>query len=347
MKNPARNQSNKCSVILDTNLTKATDSARWAGIGTDPIGGVGVAYLPVPSDPTIEPNNRYFGHLSTVYVPDFFVGQLVGLRQSIVIGTERRANPESEVVYTEQEQLSPFWSFPDGNVTWFVTWTPGRPRQPLVQQPGQPAENFSNEIYITHAAWLAKRVSPYLPLNGGMPPGQSVAQFDVLTSLLFQYRTQGFSFYEGSPHVGPGRFDLYVSVRQTNPARDRGDQPQPPPVPTRIEDIFVRDNPLARYMSVAGDIAVRRIEFSAMRSTAEDRWSSSLERQMARFYMEEMKKNAQEILKDKSAPPELLLEAKNVLRNFPLSRNPRPKTELEKYIERSVVKILKKKTRLP
>jgi len=279
-------------------------------------------------------------------VPDFYLGQLVGLRQSIVIGTRRQADLDSEAVYTEQEQLSPFWSFPDGNVTWFVTWTPGRPMQPFAPGPTALGENFSQDLLITHAAWLAKSTAPYVPLNGGMPPGLMVAQFDTLTSLLFQYRTQGFSFYEGSPSIGPGRFDLYVSVSQTNPERNRGTPLNPAPVPTRIEDIFVAGNPLARYMSVAGDLAVRKVPFSVMRSTAQERWASSEERNLAKYFAEKIVEQAKEVAANKSAPPEVRKEARNILKDFSLARDPRRLTPMEEYVKSNKGRIIRKKTKL-
>jgi len=319
-----------CATFLTSNLSKGIDPERWDGIGTDPLGGVGVAYLPVPEAPTTNPRHRYFGHLSTVVVPDFYLGELVGLRQSIVIGTRRQADEDSEAVYTEQEQISPFWAFPDGNVTWFVTWTPGSTGVLTSTPPALPGTpNFSSELKIGHAAWLAKSVNPYLPLNGGMPPGVPVATLDKLTSLLYNYRVEGFSFYEGYTFIGPGRFDLFVSVRQTDPERNRGNQPVPAPVPTRIEDIFVRDNPMARYMSVAGDLAVRIVPFSTFRSTALDRRASSMDRETARFWMNKFKETYQVQMKDESLPLEERVRAADAIHVLKGLRKTKPKPTLE------------------
>lgn len=316
-----------CSPFLDSSLPKASDPERWEGIGTDSLGSNGVGYLPVPEAPTTSAETRYFGHISTKYVPDFYLGGLVGLRQSIVIGTARRANPDDELTHTEQEQLSPFWAFPDGNVTWYVTWIPGR-AQPVHPPTANLGTNFSTEIYGTHAAWLAKSVAPYLPLNGGQPPGTAVAQLDKLTSLLFQYRVQGFSFYEGFTFIGPGRFDLWVSVRQTDPNRQRPTL-QPAPVPTRIEDIFVAGNPLARYMSVAGDLLVRNVPFDVMRSTAADRRATAEERATAKYWLGMMKKAAESELytpekKEFSVDHSLASRSTRSFEKFPLARSPAP-----------------------
>lgn len=259
-----------CIPFLASSTSLGVDPERWEGIGTDSLGGNMVNYLVVPEEPTPDPEHRYFGHLSTVAVPDFYVGELVGLRQATIIGTRRRATPDSELVCTEQEQISPFWAFPDGNVTWYVRWTPGIPKSGD-PPPSGPGGNFSNQITCATTAWLAKQVSPYVPLNGAQPPGTSVIYLDQIIGQQFPWVRSGNYLYEGYTFIGPGRFDLYVSVYQTDPSRDRGPPLVPPPVPTRIEDIFVRDNPLARYIAVAGELDVRNVPFETLRSTARDR----------------------------------------------------------------------------
>lgn len=270
LKNVVKKGCGGCQPVVISGNVTATDEERWSGIGTDSLSSVTTSYLPIPEAPTEDAINGYFAHLASVVVPDFYLGSVVGARQLLNIGVRTRT-PAGGLDLLEQDVISPMWSFQDGSATFYVRWiadqqlnggpTPGVTPLPL---------NFSDNIYVDTTSWLAKQVAPYVPLNGGQPPGVPVLYMDQMQGIFYPWNLGGKYLYEGYTYRGPGRFALYVWVKQTDPAT----RVNPSGTPTRIEDIFVRNNPLSRYTSVSGGLDVRLVPFQHGRSTKLERMLS-------------------------------------------------------------------------
>jgi hypothetical protein len=226
------------------------------GISSDPYGGQFSSLLRVPKEPTLSPDTRYLGHLASIAVPKDTWAAVVGLRMAYVIGAEQQIDDgNGETVLYELEQSSPFWRFPDGNIVTYIQWVP-----PVEMGNGLlPSDppGFTSNLYTRDTAWIYKTLPPaYTPLNGGLPPGEQLDGPGVLFDLRNPWNQHGIGTDSHVYHRGPGRFAIYVSVWQTNPARDRGQQATTL-IPSRPEDIFVKNNPTARYTGVAGSINVR------------------------------------------------------------------------------------------
>ncbi len=233
-----------------------SSSPLLQGIGSDAYGSRGIDYLEVPAAPTPDPQHRYLGMLCSVAVPEGMIGELVSIKQGILLAAEYRATPESELEIVTCEQTSIYWSPPDGNVTWYICWVAGgghprtSPPEPLLQ------ENYSSDPQYDGTAWLATQVTPYIPLNGGMPPGDPFVQMATINHLGWPITESGKRRSRGQMVTGPGLIQLVVSVRQTNPARDRGPRGNSPLVPSLPEDIFLKNNPTGRYFGVSGGLVV-------------------------------------------------------------------------------------------
>lgn len=245
-------------VAGDVTSTAAYD-AELDGIGSDAQGSHRVDYLPVPAAPTPSPKLRYLGHLCSLTCPRGYRMRLIDLRLAILLGLRVQAE-DGEMIPYDLEQTSPFFRFRDGNMTFFL-----REMQSPVPHLRRSAlnfpANFSGDSHTTDTAWLASKVTPsYVPTNAGSPPGAPYLWMPRFSSLLVPWQAP-FQERQDAPWVeGENRVGLYVSVRQTNPLRDRGPQPQVRPVPARPEDIFIENNPgLVRYTGVAG-MLIGRLE---------------------------------------------------------------------------------------
>lgn len=227
------------------------------GIGTTPLGGRGVDYLPVPEAPTTAPNRRYLGHLASCVVPQGYRGRLIDLRMASFIGLRVQV-PEGEMIVYDLEQTSPFWRFIDGNWTIFLQVL-NNPVQNLRGTPLGFPRNFSGDDVTSDTCWLATQVAPsYIPTNGGMPPGMPFTFLPEIHSLYTLWRGSLQERLDGELLLGPDRLGMYISLYQTNPTRNRGPQPENAPVPGGPEDTFVKNNPgLVRYTGVAGSLTMR------------------------------------------------------------------------------------------
>lgn len=241
----------------------AVDELLLDGVGSTPLGGKSVTFLRVPSAPTPDFRHRYLGHLISIFVPSNCIAY-IRLRQAILIGLYEQAEGGEAVSY-EFEQESPFWSFRDGNVTWYMRYFPGNgPLSRLKNGPLFPGSpNFSGDMNTADTAWLANAIAPaYVPPNGGVPPGRPWTNEAVIQDLRWPWTGAPDDWTNWPSVVGPCRIAVYVSVAQTNPSRNVGPQPTPAPVPKRPEDQFVRDNPgQVRYTGIAAALLTKYRRF--------------------------------------------------------------------------------------
>ncbi|MCC6597095.1 MAG: hypothetical protein IT477_11350 [Rhodanobacteraceae bacterium] len=240
-----------------TEVVSSGYDASLEGIGNDWLGTRGSDLIWLPPEPTTAPNRRLLIHLCSQVVAEQQWGSVESFRQAILIGACAVGETEDpyergEVDCAQQEQVSPFWHFPDAGIPLFVlTWIPGDTQDTSAPPDGPPG--WSQSLYIASSAILFNQVAPYIPPAGGEPPGEIIA---LIKSLRYRWDGSGGRLQQRVWRRGPGRFALYCSVWQTDPDRYRGPRPQTPPQPTRIEDIFVQNNPSARYVAVGGAMTV-------------------------------------------------------------------------------------------
>lgn len=247
-------------VAGDVTSTAAYDAAL-DGIGSDAQGSHRVDYLPVPAAPTPSPRLRYLAHLCSLTCPRGYRMRLIDMRLALLIGL-RVQEEGGEAIEYNLEQSSPFFRFPDANATFFLRELQA-PVPHLRRSALNLPVNFSGDSHTTDTAWLAAKVTPsYVPTNAGTPPGAPYLWMPRMNSLIVPWNAP-FQERQDAPWVeGATRVGLYVSIRQTNPLRDRGPQPQVLPVPGRPEDEFIKNNPgLVRYTGVAG-MLIGRLEKS-------------------------------------------------------------------------------------
>lgn len=233
------------------------------GIGSDWLGGRGSTLIRVPAEPTTAPNRRILIHACCAIVRPNEKAAIKTLRQAYEIGVYARGvdlqDPllDGEMIEAAIDQTSPFWRFPDGNIVAVVTWSPGSPKTIFGNDPQPPAPiGWTTNLYTKDSAVLYQQVAPYIPPNGGKPPGELVDSL-FLRDLRYPWQNTLGGGQLSYWRMGPGRFDLWFSIRQTNPLRERGLQPQTSPTFFRTEDLFVDANPLARYTGVAGAMIVQ------------------------------------------------------------------------------------------
>lgn len=237
------------------------------GVGWSPfVGDIGAPGIRVPEAATAsletgpQPQSlRYLFRLCGVEIPSGYGVVLRGIRQAITLrscavvadGDEEFANT---IRVFEFEQKSPFWSFPDGNVSWHVRWVRGlnSPRAfDPAQRPGT-SPSLQGQGMDSVLLYNQSVAAGYIPPGGGIPPGNSVAHLGTLRDLRYPWENTDWTL--SVPVMGPGQLMFFASVLQTDPTT-RGATPFVSDS-IRPEDQFVRDFPNAIYGRVSGALAI-------------------------------------------------------------------------------------------
>lgn len=223
------------------------------GVGTSPyLGDTGQTGVAVPSVPTEDPTKRYLIRLAGVDVPSTRAIRLVSLRQMIELRSETEEEDET-ISVAKIQQVSPFWHFTDGNVSWHLRWETNRyarRRSSASQQPGTSPEFFGLGAALIYQVNLA---DSYTPLNAGIPPGAGVDSLGTWHDIRFPWHNSQPQI--SSVLYGPGRLVFYASVKQTRPDT-RPAIPSVDPSVLSPEDRFVLAFPNAQYGRVGGAITV-------------------------------------------------------------------------------------------
>jgi hypothetical protein len=244
-----------------TEVSSFGHDPRLAGVGADPWRGTGQTYMPIPSDGLVGTQYRYFYRLAAISID---MGQelyIEGYRQGVKIGYAQPSATGDEPTYVEIDQQTPWWKYPDGNISWHITVQRGLVRAFQQSVPGMPP-GMSSDLYGIAPALLAPfpplTPSAYVPLNAGVPPGDGVGSLGNFWELRGPLYSQAVPRSLGYLVPGPAVVAMWATVRQTVPLR-RG-RAAPPAVNGTflpVEDQFLAAYPNAVYTAIAGSLLVR------------------------------------------------------------------------------------------
>lgn len=242
-----------CSQVVE--LVSESANTDYLGVGSSPwIGDYSTTGVSVPAAPTAAQNNRYLIRLCGIEIPTGRAIRLRGIRQAILLRYSIVVTADPRIVrVVELEQTSPFWSFPDANVSWHIRQQPNRMsefRRDAAQLPGTTPTLRGLDAALTYNV-----LAPYRALANGIPPGRDVAHLGTWRDLRYSWLNTDWTLDELI--TGPGLVTFWASVAQTNPA----DRPVIPACSTnttvlRPEDQFVTAFPDAVYGRVAGAMTV-------------------------------------------------------------------------------------------
>jgi hypothetical protein len=257
------------------------------GIGAGVSGALFNAGLRVPTLATDVTADRYLFQLATVPVAYKQKVWVVGLGQGLELGFD--SNAQVAPVYPVTKQVGrasgdPFWSFPDGNVSWGLRFVRDPPLIPWANQNVLSTDSFSwrwcpspalvfetatfnpanldanghPDNYTTLTSYTAPAISSE-PLGGGL---------GYFTELRFPIDDPSKEAIEPIEVEGPGAIVFYASLWQTNP-ETRAKLTLPPGFPMdpeMPEEAFVTDftnlqpsqinSPI--YWRIYGQITVER-----------------------------------------------------------------------------------------
>jgi hypothetical protein len=196
----------------------ASLDADLTGIGGSPYrGDLGATGVVIPSEATTGQDNRYLARLAVVTIPS---GSAVVIRGLMQVATIRALVPTSvdisgeavagPTIPFEREVVSPFWKFPNGNISWHLRWKQTKAAAD-VHDPAQVA-GTSPKIDGMDAALLYSQLVPYVTLRGGIPPGRAVGDLGTFRDMRWPWGNTDW----GLNHLimGPGQVALYASVFQ-------------------------------------------------------------------------------------------------------------------------------------
>lgn len=251
-----------CQSIIEV-VSQSFDEGR-IGIGSSPyLGDTSSAGVQVPTTATLAQTSRYLIRLCGIHIPNGQGVILRGLRQGVTLRTVQTVTPAGEdtpaASHTfELEQTSPFWSFPDGNVSWHVRWDVGNNTSdqgfdPL-QRPGQSPTLDGFDSVLNYIPPFA----PYTAPRAGQPPGFGLAHLDTIRDLRYPWQNTDFTLHE--PVIGPGNLVLWASVWQPEASSSSSSRTNIPGCvdasALRPEDRFLAAFPDAQYGRVYGAMMV-------------------------------------------------------------------------------------------
>jgi hypothetical protein len=235
-------------------IASAASDDDLIGIGGSSYkGDLGRTGVPVPSDPTATQDNRFLIRLCGVYVPTGGAITVRGLRQGVLLRGQRTVGEGEAAVTTtfEREQVSPFWQFPDGNISWHLRWLKTESTAygcDAAQEPGTSPNTQGTDSALLYLPPF----SPYKAPNAGMPLGDPVGSLGTWRDIRFPWENTDWSLEQVL--CGPGKVVLYASVHQTN-ASVRVEANFPALDGMREEDLFLSSfYSTCRYGRVAGAI---------------------------------------------------------------------------------------------
>ena len=258
-------------------------------VGSDPFGSESHVGLRVPALSTLalstlngspQWRNRYLFAAASYSIGEGSMGRIIGYRQMVTIGTTVNVGGEGPVALraVEQEVLSPFWHFPDANLSFHLRRLGPPDHQGFPKNTPGPsdARNFhwrtsTGPALLYETATLAPlgagvdpfyvHLTGYTPPNAGKPWGTPLSDGHqgTFTDLRTQHRTHGAWHSLDIEGEGPDTITAFVSVAQTDPATRLA---LPASTPTffagglSVEEQFLLNYPDALYWRVEFSLIV-------------------------------------------------------------------------------------------
>ncbi len=243
-----------CPNLIEVVSAGADDD--YLAVGSTPwLGDFAGTALTVPAAPTLTPRDRYLFLLAAIEIPGGASVVIRGLRQSVqILAPVPMEAGGNYPIY--REQVSPFWHFSDGNVSWHLRHYTDLFRN--VFDPAQ-APGTSPTMRGTGPARLYQLGGPFAASGGGVPPGVDVQGLGTMRDLRYPWRNTNWGL--AVPVGGPATIALFCSVKQTNPST----RPQLPNIAPNTslapEDVFTLETrqqttEITRYGRVAGALLV-------------------------------------------------------------------------------------------
>jgi hypothetical protein len=207
------------------------------GYGLGPYGGpptfVGLRVPFLPTD-SAGVTGRYLFLLAVFSVGHGECFRLAGYRQMATIGIAQTTGTETNVTrrVIEQQITTPFFRFPDGDISWHIRLLGEQPTELMTgQRPGAadmnsfiqygantPALLYGPPAPDVPVGRIYPNIATYTPPNGGRPYGNPIPNkmgdfFDIRT----QWMTHGAWGSLEMPIYGPETVAFFCSVRQTDP----------------------------------------------------------------------------------------------------------------------------------
>jgi hypothetical protein len=229
------------------------------GVGSTPFNDPTSSRVAVPSTPTFF-GPRYLIRLAGVAVAPYTKCRIRGIRQAVNIGVDIPGATNEPDFPLDIDQVSPFWSFIDGNISWHLRYIAGAvlAGNTRNQQSGQAGTSFDyargSDSSVVQEGQNVYPGSLTAPAAAGVPPGRNIGPLGTFRDLRYPWilRTDVLD----AEVIGPGLLVFFASVKQTSPLT-RGRPLLAPNANLSVltrEDQFVIAYPNARYTYVAGSI---------------------------------------------------------------------------------------------
>lgn len=253
--------------------------------GSDPLGNISWPGVRVPGQATSAFTNpqrsRYLFVLASFSLGERGRARIVGMRTSWTLGAVQTTVQGPRVI--EQLVTNPFFRLPDGNVSFHLRQSnpgeavfPGNtegtvalatppfvlPAMPnlVFKNSKEPALLFQAITYSAPTTFYPQGVLAYTPPNQGQPYGRPLTTgYGTFNDLRTQYASGNDWGSIDLPVEGPATFQLFASVRQSNPAtRPAVTLPLASYYSTGLspEEAFLLNFPTAIIWRVAGTLAV-------------------------------------------------------------------------------------------
>lgn len=200
---------------------------RRAIIGTSPApGDAGYLGIVLPATPTLTRMNRMLVRLCAITIQEGMVGRILSMGQLLTIAAcvpgqeEGRVAPrtspcDSPSFLVERQVETPFWSFPDGNVSWHLHVFQDRRQPDLPYNPG--VATYDNNPRGQGPAILTDIFPPgaLRATGAAMPTGR--AAVPPWHSMDYPWPGRTFDFAEELEFPGPCTIGMFATVWQTDP----------------------------------------------------------------------------------------------------------------------------------
>jgi len=249
------------------------------GEGADPSGSIVQTGLRVPTLATSDVNNRYLFMLSSFEVAEGVQKVIVGFRQMATLLVGVATNPQGGTRFIEQEITSPFWHFPDGNISWSLRYIEPKLANRLVQTTG-PIESAADTGPVQSIGFIYSNgpsllydigtviptdfyptLTKYVAPNLGRPYGTPIGDLGTFHDLRAFWRADTALDSLYIPCTQPGTYAFFASVKQTNPDTRPNYLPPNPFFPQGLppEEQFLLNFPNAIYGKVGGSLIVEEM----------------------------------------------------------------------------------------
>lgn len=203
----------KCHTVIE--LVSAAIDNDLLGVGSTPfVGDTAYTGIGVPSTPTPDQRHRYLFRLCGIEIPSG--GEIVirGLRQFIELRSVR-SDAVPPLYPLKFEQVSAFWHFIDGDVSWHL-----KHHQNIFARVSDAAQLPGTSPGLrgldTSLLYNPPLLPTYNPANAGVPPGIDVdGSLGTIRELRYPWDETNWTL--STTVSGPGVVVLYASVHQTDP----------------------------------------------------------------------------------------------------------------------------------